>query len=274
MKEIKKRSSGKIRESYVDRNGLFKGKPKKSLVKNLKKNSGRDISGRLSMRHRGGGQKKQYRKISELGGLGDEVKVINIEYDPCRTAWIALVELKNNQKRYIIAAENLKPGKSIFMGKDKEIKLFDRSRIENIPVGSDIFDIQMYPDSKKYIARAAGSSAVLMAIENSYALLKLPSGEQRKIDKRCFASVGRSSNQENSNIIIGRAGRKRMMGIRPSVRGKAMYPAAHPHGGGEGVNPIGLKYPKTPWGKIAIGKKTRRNKKSNMFIVKNRIKKR
>lgn len=273
-KIIKRRSSGKIVESFEDRKGLFRGGPQKSLIKKLKKRGGRDNTGRISVRHRGGGGKKLYRTISELGDLGESVKVVRIEYDPYRSARIALVELKNGEKKYIIAAENLKPGQIISMGGDTELGNSDRSRLKNIPIGSQVFNIQFYPQSKKYFARAAGSSATLLAIEEEYALLKLPSGEQRKVHKDNFASIGQSSNQEHSNIVIGKAGRIRRIGFRPTVRGKAMYPAAHPHGGGEGVNPVGLKYPKTPWGKVAIGKKTRRNKKTDKYIAKRRTKKR
>jgi large subunit ribosomal protein L2 len=273
-KIVKRRSSGKIVESFEDRKSLFKGASPKSLLKKLKKNSGRDNRGRISVRHRGGGSKKLYRVISELGSLGEEVKVLRIEYDPYRTARIALVELKSGQKKYIIAAENIKAGQTVSMGSTSQAKNFDRAKLGDIPIGSQVFDIQIYPQSKKYLARAAGSSATLMALEGDSALLRLPSGEQRKINKNCFASMGQASNQDHSNIIIGKAGRVRRMGIRPSVRGKAMYPKAHPHGGGEGVNPIGLKYPKTPWGKIAMGKKTRRNRKSDSCIIKRRTKKR
>lgn len=271
---VKRRTSGKIVESFEDRSGLFKGSPQRSLVKMLKKSSGRDNKGRISVRHRGGGSKRLYRVISELGSLGEEIKILRIEYDPYRSARIALVELKNGQKKYILAAENMKPNQTISMGEDVQAENFDRAKLKNIPVGSQVFDVQFYPQSKKYLARAAGSSATLMALEGDYALLRLPSGEQRKVNKESFASIGQASNQEHSNIVLGKAGRVRKMGIRPTVRGKAMHPKAHPHGGGEGVNPIGLKYPKTPWGKVAMGKRTRRNNNSGKYIIKRRAAKR
>lgn len=273
IKVRKRRSSGKIIESFEDRKFVFSGSPKKSLTKKLRKTSGRDNRGRISIRHRGGGAKKTYRILSELGNLNQEIEVINIEYDPYRSARIALVELENGSNKYIIAGEDLKPGDTIFMGDKKNLKQYERSELKNIAVGSSIYDVQIYPNSKSYFARSAGASAILMALEGKYALVKLPSGEQRRISEKCLATIGQVSNKDHSNIIIGKAGRKRKMGIRPTVRGKAMNPVAHPHGGGEGVNPIGLKYPKTPWGKIAIGKKTRRNVMSNVFIVKSRTKK-
>ena len=270
IKVKKRRSSGKIVESFEDRKSIFSGRPKKSLVKKLKKTAGRDCRGRISVRHKGGGEKRLYRVISELGTLNQSIKVINIEYDPYRSARIALVELENGQHRYIIAGDNLKPGDEILMGSKQNVKQHERTELGNIQIGSSIYDIQIRSDSKSYMVRSAGTSAALMAIEGQYAMVKLPSGEQRKVNVKCLATVGQVSNKDHSNIVIGKAGRKRRMGIRPSVRGKAMYPAAHPHGGGEGVNPIGLKYPKTPWGKIAMGKKTRRNVKSSAFIIKRR----
>lgn len=270
IKVKKRRSSGKIVESFEDRKSLFTGRPKRSLTKKLKKTAGRDNRGRISIRHRGGGEKRRYRILSELGSLNQSVKVINIEYDPYRSGRIALVELENGQNKYIIAGEDLKPGDKIFMGEKQNLKQHERSEIANIAIGSSIYDIQIYPNSKSYMVRSAGTSASIMAIEGQYAMVKLPSGEQRKIHIKCLATVGQVSNKDHSNIVIGKAGRKRRMGFRPSVRGKAMNPVAHPHGGGEGVNPIGLKYPKTPWGKIAMGKKTRRNVKSDLFIIKGR----
>jgi len=270
IKEKKRRSPGKIIESFEERKFMFSGGPKGSLTRKLKKTAGRDNRGKISIRHKGGGVKKTYRVLSELGDLNQEVKVLNIEYDPYRSARIALVELKNGQNKYIIAGEDLKPGKKIFMGDRKNLKRNERSKLANIAVGSSIYDIQLYPNSKNCIARSAGTSAILMALEGGYALVKLPSGEQKRINEKCLATIGQVSNKDHSNIIIGKAGRKRKMGIRPTVRGKAMHPGAHPHGGGEGVNPIGLKYPKTPWGKMAIGKKTRRNTKSDTFIVERR----
>lgn len=276
MIKIKKsRSSGKIIQSFEDRGGISKSKPTKSLIKKNNRSQGRDQKGRISVRHKGGGVKRKYREITNIESLeGEKFKVLAIEYDPNRTARIALIELPNGQKRYIIATENLTTGSEVRSSVGDEQNSGDRARLMDIPVGSEICNIQLYPDKNTYIARAAGTKSTLMALEGDYALLKLPSGELRRVHKNCYASIGQISNAEHSNIVIGKAGRKRKMGIRPTVRGKAMHPAAHPHGGGEGVNPIGLKHPKTPWGKIAMGKKTRRSKGTDKFIVKSRPRKR
>lgn len=276
MIKIKKtRSSGKIVQSFESRDNLSKSKPTKSLIKKNRRSTGRDQKGHVSVRHKGGGVKRKYREISNLESLeGEKFEVLAIEYDPNRTARIALIELPNGRKKYIIATENLIKGNQVRFSVTEELSSGDRSRLKDIPVGSEICNIQLFPDKNTYIARAAGTKATLMALEGNYALLKLPSGELRRVHKNCYASFGQISNSEHSNIVIGKAGRKRKMGIRPTVRGKAMHPAAHPHGGGEGVNPIGLKHPKTPWGKIAMGKKTRRNKGTDKFIVKSRPRKR
>ena len=269
MKIIKRISSGYIQESFEDRQELSNERPVKSLVGKISKLQGRDNRGRISVRHRGGGAKRLYRIISTLDQCGqDVVKVVRLEYDPNRSANIALIELKDGAKRYIIAPDKLKSGTILKFSDKIDIEAGNRSALKNIPIGTQVCDIQLYPNSKKFIARAAGTSAKLMALEGDYALLRLPSGELRKIHQECNATVGQVSNIKHNNLRIGKAGRKRHMGVRPSVRGKVMSPAAHPHGGGEGVNPIGLKYPKTPWGKVAIGKKTRRSKKSDKYIVK------
>ena len=269
MKIIRRMSSGYIQESFEDRKELSKEKPIKSLLGKLSKPQGRDNRGRISVRHRGAGAKRLYRIVSTLDQCGtDEIKVIRLEYDPNRSANIALVELKNGSKKYIIAQDKLVPGTILKYSEKINVEIGNRSMLKNIPVGTQVSDIQIYPESLKYIARAAGTYATLMALEGEYALLRLPSGELRKIHQNCNATIGQVSNTKHNNVRIGKAGRKRHMGIRPTVRGKVMSPAAHPHGGGEGVNPIGLKYPKTPWGKIAIGKKTRRSKNSDKYIVK------
>jgi large subunit ribosomal protein L2 len=269
IKSIKTITSGYMDKSFESRKNLSKLRSPKSLLKKIKKSVGRDQFGHISSRHRGSGVKRLYRVVSTLEKISSEqVKVISIDYDPNRSARIALVELTDKTKRYIIAPENLKPSDVIKAGKDDDFEIGDRSRLCDIPVGSQISDIQIYPESNKYFARAAGVHATILAVEGEYALVKLPSGETRKININCYATVGQVSNSDHSNIRIGKAGRTRKMNIRPHVRGKVMSPRSHPHGGGEGVNPIGLKYPKTPWGKIAIGKKTRGAKKSDKFIVK------
>jgi large subunit ribosomal protein L2 len=263
-----------MNESFEDRSGLSRVKPKKSLLSAKKKSIGRDNLGHITSRRRGGGVKRLYRQISTLDQfVGQGAKVTTIEYDPNRTAHIALVEFENGTKKYIIAPEKLKVGDKIDCEDSASQTIGSRRKLKNIPAGTQIYDIEMRPGSKSRLARAAGVMATIQAIEEPYALLKLPSGETRKIHFESFASVGQVSNSEHSNIRIGRAGRVRKMNRRPSVRGKVMSPRSHPHGGGEGVNPIGLKYPKTPWGKVAIGKKTRRAKNSDKFIVK-RAKKR
>ncbi len=269
IKSIKTITSGYIDQSFESRKDLSKLKSPKSLLKKIKKSVGRDQFGHVSSRHRGSGVKRLYRIISTLEKISDEqVRVVSIDYDPNRSARIALVELTDKTKRYIIAPENLKPSDVIKAGKNDDFEVGDRSRLCDIPVGSQISDIQIYPESNKYFARAAGVYATILAVEGEYALVKLPSGETRKVNINCYATIGQVSNSDHSNIRIGKAGRTRKMNIRPHVRGKVMSPRSHPHGGGEGVNPIGLKYPKTPWGKIAIGKKTRGAKKSDKFIVK------
>lgn len=275
MIKLRKRiSSGYITESFTDRTQLSK-LTQKSLVKRIKKHSGRDQTGQLSVRHRGGGAKKKYRIISTLDQFpGTEAKVLELHYDPNRTGHLALVGLIDGRKRYIIAPDKLKVGDVIESNPKRSLHAGDRSQLKNIIVGTQVHDIEIYPGSSSRFARSAGSYASVMAHDGNYTLLKLPSRELRKVHENCFASIGQVSNIEQKNIKFGKAGRVRHLGIRPTVRGKAMHPAAHPHGGGEGVNPIGLKYPKTPWGKIAIGKKTRRVKRTNKFIVKRRVKKR
>lgn len=275
VKVVKKLTSGYIEESSEDRKHLYKGKPHKALTHYAKRSLGRDDLGHISVRHKGAGVKKLFREISTLDKYHEvEAEVLRLEYDPNRTAHIALVELTTGEKRYIIAPENLKIGDKVKSSEETPKTDGCRGCLKNIPVGSTVYEVQMYPNSTKFLVRSAGSSALVMAHDLGYTLLKLPSGELRKINSESFASLGKVSNSDHSNIRLGRAGRVRNMGIRPSVRGKVMSPAAHPHGGGEGVNPIGLKYPKTPWGKIAIGGKTRGIKNSDKFIVKRRKKKR
>lgn len=273
IKTNRRKSSGYIIESFEDRSDLFKGGPKKTLSRTLVQKSGRDQRGRVTIRHRGGGARRKLRIVETLDKFQNiPAEIVRIEYDPNRSANIALLKFENGKMSYVIAPIGLELGKKIVSSDNVEMEAGNRSRLKNIPVGTQICDIQLYPDSKSMIARSAGTSATLMAIDQGYALVKLPSGELRKIHSECFATIGQVSNPEHSNLKIGMAGRKRRMGIRPTVRGKVMSPRSHPHGGGEGVNPIGLKYPKTPWGKVAIGKKTRRSKISDKFIIKSRTK--
>jgi len=274
LKKTKRFTSGYFEASFEVRSDLNKLKKAKSLTVRLKKHNGRDDTGRISSRHIGGGAKKVYRVISDLSEIKTPCKVLDIQYDPNRSANIALLETEEGKKKYVISPEKLKVGSIVSYKDEENLKLGDRAMLKNIPVGSSVHNIEITPFSRGIFARSAGTFATLMAVEEGYALLKMPSGELRRVHERCLASLGQVSATDHSNVRIGKAGRMRHMGKRPTVRGKAMSPAAHPHGGGEGVNPIGLKYPKTPWGKIAIGKKTRGKKLSDKYIISRRGKKR
>jgi len=274
VRKVTKLTSGYFKQSFEVRSDLNQTKKAKSLITKLNRSFGKDDTGRISSRHKSGGAKRLYRIISELMPEQGVAKVLDLQYDPNRSANIALVEFEDGSKKYIVAPNAVKAGDKIQVKDSGNMKPGDRAKLINIPVGSQVHNIEIMPGSRGVIARAAGTSATLMATEEGYALLKMPSGELRRINGECFASLGNVSNTEHSIIRIGMAGRTRHMGIRPKVRGKAMSPNSHPHGGGEAVNPIGLKYPKTPWGKVAIGKKTRKNKLSDKLIVKRRAKKR
>lgn len=246
--------------------------PEKSLLEPLKSTGGRNAHGKITVRHRGGGVKRKYRIIDfKRDKDGIKAKVASIEYDPNRTAHIALLHYVDGEKRYILAPLELKEGDFVESGEDVDIKPGNTLPLANMPIGTMIHNIELKPGKGGQLVRAAGSSAQLMAKENKYAQVRLPSGEVRMINIRCKATVGQLSNIENENITIGKAGRKRWMGFRPSVRGVVMNPVDHPHGGGEGKSPIGMPSPVTPWGKPTLGYKTRKkNKKSNMFIVRKR----
>lgn len=240
------------------------------LIKPIKRSFGRDNLGRISIRHKGGGVYHHYREISILTGKG---KVIALEYDPNRTAKIALIEKENKEKIYILAPDKLKTNDEIICAEKAALKPGNRMKLKNILPGTAIHSLDIHPGSGAKMVKAAGSIATLLAIDEEFAHVKLPSGETRKFYLDCFASIGQLSNPEHNLEKFYKAGQKRYRGIRPTVRGKVMHPAAHPHGGGEGVNPIGLKYPKSPWGKIAIGGKTRDEKKaSDKFIIMRRKK--
>lgn len=266
---LKPVTSASRKTSYDDFSSLDRVKPTKSLTKKLKRSVGRDSNGRISIRHKGGGSKRKYRVIN-FRHLEGKWTVLSIEYDPNRTAFIALIQNENNLKNYIIATSAMKVG-SVIDSKNKAIEDGKRMFLKDIPTGVNIHNIEIKPGSKAKMVRSAGTSTIIMAKEGEYATLKLPSGELRKFHINCLASIGTVSNSTHNTIRIGKAGRVRHMGIRPTVRGKAMSPNSHPHGGGEGNTSIGLKYPKTPWGKHALGKKTRKiNKYSNGLIVKRR----
>ena len=251
---------------------LSKTAPCKSLMKSLKKFSGRNSYGRITVRHRGGANRKKYRKIDfKRDKLNVEAKVLSIEYDPNRSSYIALAEYSDGEKRYILAPNTLSVGQTITSGHGSDIKPGNSLELKDIPIGTFIHNIEMYPGKGGQLVRAAGNMAQLMAKENNMALLRLPSGELRNVPEICRATIGQVSNLDHENIKIGKAGRKRHMGWRPQVRGSVMNPCDHPHGGGEGKSPVGRANPVTPWGKPALGYKTRkRSKLSNKFIVKRR----
>ena len=251
---------------------LSKVAPEKSLLEPLKKHSGRNSYGRITVRHRGGGNKRKYRIIDfKRNKDGINATVRTIEYDPNRSANIALIEYEDGVKSYIIAPNGLKVGDVVRSGADCDIKPGNALFIQNIPVGTLIHNIELFPNRGGQLVRAAGNSAQLMAKENGYAQVRLPSGEVRLIRLDCKATIGEVGNGDHENMSIGKAGRKRHMGWRPTVRGVVMNPCDHPHGGGEGKSPIGKPGPVTPWGKPTLGYKTRSKKKaSNKFIVKRR----
>lgn len=271
VKIYKPTTPGRRNMSVPSFEEITKSTPEKSLTKILKKNSGRNNYGRITVRHRGGGNKKKYRLIDFKRDRLDPAKVIGIEYDPNRTAYIALIEYDDGERRYIIAPNGLKDGDVIYTGKDSDIKIGNTLPIENIPVGTFIHNIELYPNKGAQLVRTAGSMAQLMAKENGMAQVRLPSGEVRLVRLNCNATIGQIGNIEHETIKVGKAGKTRHRGIRPTVRGSVMNPVDHPHGGGEGKSPIGRPSPMTPWGKPALGYKTR-NKKSrtDKFIVKRR----
>jgi large subunit ribosomal protein L2 len=249
--------------------------PEKSLLRPLKKQAGRNFRGKITVRHRGGGHKRRYRVIDfKRDKFGVPGRVDSIEYDPNRSARIALVVYVDGEKRYIIAPVGLKVGDMVMAGPDAEVRVGNALPITNIPVGTTIHNIELHIGKGGQMARAAGTSAQLLAKEGRYAQIRLPSGEVRLVNVQCMATIGQVGNTEHGNISLGKAGRKRWLGFRPSVRGSAMDPASHPHGGGEGRSPIGMPGPKSPWGKPTLGAKTRRNKKTDKWIVRRRGKKR
>jgi len=251
---------------------ITKTTPERSLLEPLKKNAGRNSYGRITVRHRGGGNKQKYRVIDFKRNKFDiPATVIGIEYDPNRSANIALLQYEDGEKRYIIAPLGLTDGDTVISSASADIKPGNALPISAIPVGTLIHNIELSPGKGGQLVRAAGNSAQLMAKEGDYAQVRLPSGEVRMVRLNCIATIGQVGNIDHENISIGKAGRKRHMGIRPTVRGVVMNPNDHPHGGGEGKSPIGMPSPVTPWGKPALGLKTRKkNKQSNKFIVKGR----
>ncbi len=245
--------------------------PEKSLLTTLKKHSGRNSYGRITVRHKGGGNKKKYRLIDFKRETVGAEKVIGIEYDPNRTAYIALLENEAGERKYMVAPAGLTAGDTVHTGPEADIKAGNTLPIEAIPVGTFIYNIELYPGKGGQLVRSAGSAAQLMAKENGMAQVRLPSGEVRLVRLNCRATIGQVGNIEHDTVKIGKAGRKRHMGIRPTVRGSVMNPCDHPHGGGEGRSPIGQPSPVTPWGKPALGYKTRNKKaRTEKFILKHR----
>ncbi len=251
---------------------ITKKKPEKSLLAPKKKNAGRNSQGKITVRHRGGGAKQKYR-IIDFKRTKDNIPavVVAIEYDPNRTANIALLQYADGEKRYILAPVGLTVGSEVMSGENAEIHVGNALPLKNIPIGTHIHNIEMRPGKGGQLVRSAGNVAQLMAKEGKYATVRLPSGEMRMIPIDCRATVGQVGNIEHELVTIGKAGRKRHMGFRPTVRGSVMNPNDHPHGGGEGRTPIGMPSPMTPWGKPTLGLKTRKkNKKSNQYIVRRR----
>ena len=269
IRNYKPTTPGRRKMSALVNEEITTNVPEKSLVVTIKKNGGRNNQGKITVRHHGGGEKRKYRIIDfKRNKLNVPGSVATIEYDPNRTANIALINYADGEKRYIIAPKGLTVGMTVEAGENADIKVGNALPIMNIPVGTMIHNIELRPGKGGELARSAGSSAQILGREGNYVMIRLSSGEQRKVLGTCMATVGEVGNEDSSLVKVGKAGRSRHMGIRPTVRGSVMNPNDHPHGGGEGRAPIGRKGPLTPWGKPALGYKTRKNKKaSNKLIV-------
>ena len=271
IKKYKPITPGMRNYTSLDFSDLTKGKkPEKSLTKGKKRGSGRDSFGRITVWHKGGGHKRRYRDIDFIRDkIGIPGKVASIEYDPNRSANIALINYKDGEKRYIVAPKELKVGMTVLSGPGSPIEPGNALPLENIPLGFTVYNIELTLGKGGQMARSAGTGALIAAKEGDYVTIKLPSGEARMVLKKCFATIGTVGNEDHMNTVMGKAGRKRWKGIRPTVRGMAMNPVDHPHGGGEGKSPIGRPGPVTPWGKPTLGYKTRKAKnKSDKYIVK------
>ena len=269
MKVYKPTTNGRRNMSSIDYTQLSKVSPERSLLEPLKKTSGRNSYGRITVRHHGGGNRQKYRIIDFKRSKVDmPATVQTLEYDPNRSAFIALIQYEDGVKNYIIAPSGLKVGDTVVAGASADIKVGNALPLVNIPTGTFVHNVELYPGRGGQLARSAGNAAQLMAKEGKYALLRLPSGELRNVSVNCMATIGTVSNEDHINVKIGKAGRTRHMGIRPTVRGSVMNPCDHPHGGGEGKSPIGRPGPVTPWGKPALGYKTRaKHKQSDKLIV-------
>jgi large subunit ribosomal protein L2 len=275
IKTYKPTSPGRRGMSVPTFEEITKTKPEKSLLAPLYKKAGRNVRGKITVRHRGGGHKRRYRLIDfKRDKFGIPARVTSIEYDPNRSARIALLTYADGEKRYVIAPLGLMVGSALMSGPEAEIRVGNALPLANIPVGTVIHNIELQQGRGGQLVRSAGASAQLMAKEGKYAHVRLPSGEVRLIHQQCMATIGQVGNTDHGNISLGKAGRKRHRGWRPAVRGSAMSPRDHPHGGGEGKAPIGMPSPKSPWGKPTLGKKTRHNKATDKWIVRRRRKKR
>jgi large subunit ribosomal protein L2 len=273
IQNFKPTSPGRRGASGYTFDEITKKKPEKSLTVTLKKSGGRNNTGRTTVRHRGGGHKRKLRIIDwKRDKRGMDASVIAIEYDPNRSARIALLEYEDQERRYILAPVGVAVGDTLRAGVDAEIRPGNALPMRNIPQGSVIHNIELYPGKGAQMVRSAGTSAQLMAKDGDLALLRMPSGEMRRVRSECIATIGQVGNVEHNQVTLGKAGRNRHIGRRPTVRGAAMNPVDHPHGGGEGKAPVGLPGPKTPWGKSARGTRTRNNKRTDKYIVRRRTK--
>ena len=271
IRNYKPTTPGRRKMSALVNEEITTSTPEKNLTVTMKKNGGRNNQGKITVRHHGGGEKRKYRIIDfKRNKANVPGKVASIEYDPNRTANIALVNYADGEKRYIIAPKGLEIGATIESGENVDIKVGNALPIINIPVGTMIHNIELRPGKGGELARSAGASAQILGREDNYVMIRLSSGEQRKVLGTCMATIGEVGNEDSSLVKVGKAGRKRHMGIRPTVRGSVMNPNDHPHGGGEGRAPVGRKAPMTPWGKPALGLKTRKKKQSDKFIVRRR----
>ena len=273
IRNYKPTTPGRRKMSTLVNEEITTNVPEKTLTVTIKKNGGRNNQGKITVRHHGGGEKRKYRIIDfKRNKLNVPGSVATIEYDPNRTANIALINYADGEKRYIIAPKDLTVGMTVEAGENADIKVGNALPIMNIPVGTNVHNIELRPGKGGELARSAGSSAQILGREGNYVMIRLSSGEQRKVLGTCMATVGEVGNEDSSLVKVGKAGRSRHMGIRPTVRGSVMNPNDHPHGGGEGRAPVGRKAPMTPWGKPALGLKTRKKKQSDKFIVRRRSK--
>jgi len=271
IKMYKPTSAGRRGMSVSTFEEITRTAPERSLLQPLREQAGRNSQGRVTVRHQGGGHKRMYRVIDfKRNKPSIPARVDSIEYDPNRSARIALLVYADGEKRYILAPLGLKVGAQLMSGSEAEVRVGNALALKNIPLGTMVHNVELQPGKGGQMARSAGTAAQVMAKEGDYAQLRLPSGEVRRVLLVCMATVGQVGNTDHANINLGKAGRKRWLGIRPTVCGTAMDPNSHPHGGGEGRSPVGMPGPKTPWGKPALGYKTRKNKRTNQFIVRRR----